>query len=111
MSATAPETSTLPRYDGGERLIAEFHQPANALLETAQFAAVAHRAPHLHGKFRNDLVVLRSHHVEEGMHAGLALRERDRRPVVLGLSRLHKGDRDLRAGRDWTPSHFAAVDR
>jgi hypothetical protein len=106
----AAKARLLSRNDRSQRLIADLDEGADALLDAAHFAAIAHRASHLHGELRRDFLILRQHRFKECGDRGLALGERRGRPFALrgagrGQDRFDFGE------RSWPPArNLPAVD-
>ena len=107
----AVEAGPLGGHRRRQRLVGEFDQPAEAFLETAQLAAVAHRPAHLHRELGNDLVILRLQHRKKGQHLCLALGQRHPRPLLLRLPCAEQGFGNFTLRCDTPAGDFAAVDR
>ena len=73
--------------DGGSQaVLGDAHHVAHALLEAAEFAAIAYRSAHLLGEFGHDFLVHRQHGVEELQDIGAAFLDGEPAPFLLGLA-------------------------
>ena len=106
-----PKAGSRGGYQRRQGVVAQLNQSTNTLLQTPQFATVTHGPPHLHGEFRNDLVVLRLHGGEKGEYFRLSLGKWHFAPFSLSLPCGSKNGGNFIIRRDRTTRDFAAINR
>ena len=98
------------RNGRSQAVLGDTRHIAHSLLETAEFAAVAHRPAHLLGEFRDDFLVHRQHGVEELQDIGATLLDGEPAPFLLGLAGRGQGRVDLAGAGGRATHQLLAVD-